>query len=386
MNLSEDQLRTELHDSLAATGPGLPAISAADVVSSGSRIVRRRRIAATSATATVAAVVAIGLGATLGGDSARTEVVGSLTTSNRVTVDGSATLTLTGTRVAGGTEATEFVVRIGPRAVPPAKAVTMIPPGDVGFYAKDASGALQYIGGSTTDGLGRRATLGHAGSDVVLGIVPDDAVDVGLLPGHDGGTGGSSQDEVRRIPGTGYSAFAFRLNDVPRGDAAEFQVMWWRADGTPVTNDGAGSAVRFGTSTGDYGLWALPGADLVGYRAPGGGGTTLLSNLYSEGVGDFDATRDYVEDSTKTPATTSGHLVHLYVVRGRVGDVGGTYSSAVVDAAPLQSRYLPAVDGTVVLASARLPEAPVSAGTTPPLLTRLTWTDAKGAAQSHDVR
>ena len=115
MNLSEDQLRAELHDSLAATGRHLPTVDAVEVVAEGRRVVRRRRVAAVSATATVAAVLAIGIGVTLGGASRRDDRPGTTRTSISTSVDGSATLTLPGSQAADGTEAT--AMRLWPAAM-----------------------------------------------------------------------------------------------------------------------------------------------------------------------------------------------------------------------------------------------------------------------------
>jgi hypothetical protein len=379
MNTSEDQLRAELHDSLSAAGTHLPHVDAGALVDSGHRIVRRRRLVAVGGVAAFSAVVAVGVSA-LGALDRAAELRPGVSTPARGTA--SATIELSGPRVVGGIDATRFVVRIGPGAMPPLDGAPSSG-ADLAYYAL-VDGREQLLGGSSTNGLTGRATFGHAdGTDVAIGVVPGDAVDASLL--GDGTSSGHSASPLVRVPGTAFKAIAFRFNEIP-ADSSDIRPIWWRADGTPVTNDGAGSVVRFASAEGDVDLWALPAADLVGQRTAGGGGTTLLSHLFAEGVADLDATRDYVWDERETPAVVKADPVHLYVIPGRASDVRGTYSPKVLHWSAIQTRYWLAIDATVALARAELPETPATRGGTIPLLSRLTWTDAKGAAQSQDFR
>ncbi len=383
MNSSEDQLRAELHDALSAAGPDLPPVDAAALVDSGHRVVRRRRLAAIAGVAALAAVAAVGA-SVLGGPepAADTRPGGTSSVSATRGATTSATIELTGPQAVGGIDATRFVVRIGPNAMPRVDGA----PGagaDLAFYAV-VDGREQLLGGSSTDGMTGKATFGYGdGTDVVVGIVPADAVEASLQ--GDGTIGGFAGSDLVAVPGTAFKAVAFRLSDIP-GQSIDVKPIWWRADGTPVTNDGAGSVLRFRTPKGDVDLWAIPGVDLVGQRTGGGGGTTLLSQLFADGVADLDATRDYVWDERETPAVVRANPVHLYVIPGRATDVRGTYSTKVVYWSPIDARYWPTIDATVVLARAELPETPAMQGETIPLLTRLTWTDGKGGARSRDFR
>jgi hypothetical protein len=378
MSTSEDQLRTDLHDALSQAGPGLPHVDAAALLDTGHRAVRRRRLAAGAGLAAFAAVVAVGASVLSGSDRAA-DLRPGVSTAVRATA--SATLELPGPQAAGGIDATRFVVRIGPDAMP---RVDGAPPAsaDLAYYAL-VDGREQLLGGSSTAGAGR-ATFGHGdGTDVVIGIVPGDAVDASLR--GDGVITGHAASPLVAVPGTGFKAIAFRLTEIPRS-SPDIKPIWWRADGTPVTNEAAGSVLRFATPAGPVDLWAVPAADLVGQRSAGGGGTTFLSQLFSDGVADLDATADYVWDATQTPPVVRATPVHLYVIRGRMQDVTGTYSPRVVKQAALQTRYWPTIDATVVLARAELPETPATQGENLPLLTRLAWTDAAGAQQSKDFR
>lgn len=378
MSTSEDQLSTELHDALASVGPALPHVDPAALVETGHRVVRRRRLAAGVGVAALAAVIAVGASVIGGGDRAA-DLRPGVSTPARDTA--SAEVELPGPQAPGGIEATRFVVKIGPDAMPrvdgaPASGA------DLAYYTV-VGGKEQLLAGSTTAGAGK-ATFGYGdGTDVVIGIVPNDAVDASLQA--DGVITGHAASPLVAVPGTSYKAIAFRLMEIPRGQP-DIKPIWWRADGTPVTNEGTGGVLRFATPRGDVDLWALPGVDLVGQRSTGGNGMTFLSQLFADGPADVDATTDYVWDETRTPTVVRANLVHLYVIKGRVTEVKGTYSPKVIDRSAVEVRYWPAIEATVVLARAELPETAAASGTRLPLLTRLTWTDSAGTHQGKDFR
>ena len=86
--------------------------------------------------------------------------------------------------------------------------------------------------------------IGTAGDDIVLGLVPDDAVRAGLLTTATTGSFTGAPENPVPLPGTGYSAVGFRLADSPPPGPDDLEPIWWRADGTPVTNTETGTGVR----------------------------------------------------------------------------------------------------------------------------------------------
>lgn len=377
MNTFEDQVRTELHDALSAAGPALPQVDTADVIDAGHATVRRRRLTAIGGVAAFAVAVAVGA-SLIGGPDRASDLRPGVSTPARGTAV--ATLELPGPLAERGIQATRFIVKIGPNAMPSIDGGPT-PAGDLAYYAI-VDGEEQLMGGSSVDGVG--AIFGHgAGTDVVIGIVPADAVEASLQA--DGIMTGQSPSELVAVPGTAFKAIAFRLGEIPTTEPY-IQPIWWRADGTPVTNDGAGTVIRFTHNNLNHDLWAIKSADLYGHRVPGGGGASFLSTLFADGVADIDATSGYIWDSTRTPVVVSGELIHFYVIKGRARELNGTFDSRVKQPFGIQSDYWSDLDATVVLAQGTLPATPATQGETVPLLTRLTWTDAKGAQQSHDFR
>lgn len=384
MNPTDEQLRLRLHAAIDAyADDGSPALDPAALIASGTRLVRRRRLAVAGVVSATVGAVALAATAVVGPFDGASDVRPGGTTTGTVTSapgPASATLTLPGSGVADGTEGTTFVVKVGPAALADDGAPVDQSREEVGYYVEDATGRPRLLAGASTEGLANRATLWHGGGDVVLGLVPADAAAVGLLPGRDGNTGGSSLDGPRRLPGTRWSAVAFRLDRVPAVGERDYAVVWWRTDGTPVTNDEVGSSVSFPASGEGISVWALPGQDAIGLRSRGGGSATLLSALGASS--ELDAST-YREDATGTPSTLSGHLARVFVLRGAVTDVQATYAPGLTRARPVQVRRWPALDLTLVLAEADVSGTPVTAGHNPTLVSVLTWTDASGRTRTH---
>lgn len=364
MTTTDEQFPLSLALALDAAARDVAPLDLDGVLDAGRRAVRRRRLAASAGVVAAAALLVLG-----GWDALRpahVAVPAAPADPAAPAAPVTARLELPGHVPLGGSEATSFQVSIrrGREA-------------DVEYSALDADGRLVSRGSASSTGLGRKATLGWGGDDIVLGIVPDDAVAVDLL--ENGNVSGHTWDGPKPLPGTGYSAVGFRLYEVPRGTPT-LTPLWWRTDGTPASNTEVGSVVTLPALGGRADVWALPTENRLGLRTPTGASTTILAGderVRTVGVGHF------VEDATR--GVVSGRRAQAYLIGGRVSAVRGTYAAAAVGQ-PLEIAYWPELNVTVAFAQAEFPERRGTPATLQDaLLTHLAWQDAAGGPASWDA-
>ncbi|HQW75142.1 hypothetical protein [Ornithinibacter sp.] len=235
----EDELRTLLHGATQAENSAFHDIDTAEVLGSGRRVERRRRMAAAGATLAAVTVVGIGSWAALDGPSDRALQVPATRTSAPATgpvtallepfadlsssTDGRP-LSIPGPRRVG--------VRVAPDATP-----------DLEYLAVGADGSTSMMGGSSLDGIPALAsTWGTAGEDshVLVGVLPEQAKEFQLItPMSD--EGGHASTSVRApLTGTGRQAFAVRFEVAGDADTVR-HLLWW--DGRGAVHDETGAIV-----------------------------------------------------------------------------------------------------------------------------------------------
>ena len=338
----DERFRADLRGALDDAAAGVTPLDAAALIATGDRTVRRRRLAA----ATVAVAIAlVGALAVLPG-------LGQRLATPIAPPTGHATLTLPLTTPTG-TQDTTFTV-------------TVLTDGTV-EYAAVRDGTAVPRGGSSLAGLDGQATIGTAGDDIVLGLVPDDAVRAGLLTTATTGSFTGAPENPVPLPGTGYSAVGFRLADSPPPGPDDLEPIWWRADGTPVTNTETGTGVVLPEA--EVTLWYLPGHGLLGAGTPTQGLTTIMS----AGVDGLAFSKGFGPDGT-----VSG-MIEVFLLPQDATDVVLSFTEGV-DAQPTLDQVWPGAERLVVVARGDWP-TPRPSGDERPLATRVAWTDAGGVRQ-----
>lgn len=350
--MSQDaQFRSDLADALEDAARDVGPFDAAALVAVGRRRVARRRL--TAGGVLVAFVIAMAGGGLLLGRPSQPPVMATPTPAP-------ATASLD----VGGHA---FSVSVEPR--------------DTVTYAVVEDGQSLVLARSSIAGLGRKASVGHSDiarfRTVVLGLVPDDAVRVALL--DDGNAGGFGPVTLAPVPGTGYRAFGVELLDEPTAPA-DLAVLWWLADGTPLSNLGPGEGLTVPDRDGvEHVVWLLAAERRIGLEGPYGGGSTILPR---EDETVFLDASHFREDSTTAPTTYEVSIRSVLVIRGAASDVGATFDDEVVDREVLVHPWVD-VDATVVLVTAELPprSGPVPESPWPPGLTGVSWLDSTGERQ-----
>lgn len=284
-------------------------------------------------------------------------------------------------------------VMAGPTAVPDASvtavldglaggdySVTVRAP-DVVEYSAAQDAERVILGRSALDAPAVWTVFHRAGAaSVVLGVVPDAAARVALLPRGD--VAGYQGPVMAPLAGTGYQAFGLELAD-PTPPPQEVGLLWWLGDGTPVTTAGRGDAVRLSGAVGDFDVWVLPAERLVGFTGPrGAGGSTPWDPEVR--VTALDGTV-FREDATTSPSTVSAGASGVHLIRGAVSDVRVAFDDSATDA-DVVLRSWPALDVTVVAHTAELPPRPGTVTDLPPAVRAVTWIDADGRSQEWTAR
>ncbi len=192
----EDRLRAELRGATEAEAPAFLDIDPTEVLGTGRRVVRRRRMAVAGGTLAAVAVLGAGSWAVLDGsaDRAAPEIPATRTSTGRLVE-----ATLPGP--AGAT----YAVRLDPAT------------GDVvTVLRRRGTAATALVGRVSPAGSG--AAWGTVSVDpfVVLGVVPDEADQV--MTRYDGGDLGSTGMDEVPLPGTEFKAVIFTSEKSP-GDA-----------------------------------------------------------------------------------------------------------------------------------------------------------------------
>lgn len=194
----EDELRTLLRGATEAENPAFHDIDTSEVLGSGRRVVRRRRMAAAGAALAAVTVVGIGSWAALDGSSDRALEVPATRTS---APDGATVETTL--RLEGRTTSTVSV-----RYAPATGALSLV--------STDAAGGTTEATAGAVDPTGRTSTWRIVSEDplVVAGVLPTGAEN--LLPQWSRDVAGSTSDSAP-LAGTPYDAFVIRADDAPGG-------------------------------------------------------------------------------------------------------------------------------------------------------------------------
>lgn len=376
MNTTQDEFRLDLADALDASAHDLAPLDTDALVAAGTRRVRQRRLATVAGVGALAVVV--GLGASwlpsLTGTPSPAAPTPVATAHSAATAR--VELPLNGGTVESNPNIT-FEVSILPGQEP-----------DLVYSSVAEDGTVTRMGGSSTDGLVGQSTLGTSGDDIVLGIVPSDAVAATLMDPTFSIGGFTSAGPVD-LPGTPWAAVGFRL-DSSAGSIAGVETLWWRADGTPVTNAGSGSSARIAQGevvlegrdgakltvpAGNLDVWLLPQSRQVGIRGPAGTSSTPLSG---DRVQVLSATNDLL-DETRTPSVALSRITSAYLVSGTAADVTPAWADGL-EAEEVTVVPWPAADRTVVFITANA-EGTRAGQPISDALTGLSWTDADGVRQ-----
>lgn len=362
MNSTDEQFRVDLNDALDASAHDVLPLDPTALVDAGARRVRQRRLAGVAGVAAAAVVVGGGGWAAL---NLPDQPVAGTPTPSLPRVLGSVDVKVPETPPES------------PDAVNPASTFRVTVTEDDTIQFAQLSDTGSTVLGQAKAANASTATIGWfpASQDVLILVVPQDAVRVGLL--QSGDTGGySSIDAPVDIPGTTLRAFGFRLADVPRGDNPTFEAIWWRADGSAVTDKEVGVGKQVSLASATVSAWALPQADIIGLDSPDGGTSTVRSDGPDARLTVLEA-RSTTLNQDKT--STSGQTT-LALIKGAVTDVAVTYAEAAltVDAEVIQP--WPELDATLVVSRARVIDVP-GPEEAPASVVRITWTDAHGVAQ-----
>ena len=348
--IPDTQFRAQLADALDEAAGTVPPLDAAAIVADGTRRVRRRRV-----TGGVLAAIVLGVAGAVGvalGPPAPPPFLAPPT----AVPDAAVTATVEG--LAGGT----YTVTLRPGAVE---------------YAVLVDGRPSVMGRSSLAGPPSRSVVEvfDGPPAVVLGVVPDEAARVGLL--DTGNAEGYAAAVLAPLPGTGYAAFGVEFVGTPTLPD-EVTALWWRADGVPVANSGAGDALRVAEVGGDSELWVLPAQGLVGFRGPdGAGGSTPL------GSGAHLAALDgsvFFEDATTSPSTVTATFRGVHLLRGAASDVRVAPDPRLTGTAVVVAPW-PSQDATVVVVTGALSPQRGDVSDLVPVVTSLSWVDAAGVRQ-----
>ncbi|WP_030529579.1 hypothetical protein [Phycicoccus jejuensis] len=235
----EDELRTLLRGATEAENPAFHDIDTTEVLGSGRRVVRRRRMAAAGAALATVTVVGIGSWAALDGSSDRALEVPATRTS-APSVRPVTALLEPFSDLSSSTDGEPLAIP-GPQRV----GVRIAPGGtpDLEYLAVGADGSTSMLGGSSLDGVPALAsTWGTAGPDahVLVGVLPEQAKEFQLVTPMSDEGGHASTSARAPLAGTGRQAFAVRFEVA--GDADTVQhLLWW--DGRGTVHDETGAVV-----------------------------------------------------------------------------------------------------------------------------------------------
>lgn len=367
MNTTDEQFRATLTHALDDAADGIAPFDTAALVDAGARHVRSRRLA-TGAAAMVGVLALAGGGWAFLAQDRQPLVAAPQPTASTApwrTAAVQATLDLSEGIVSGVNPATEFTV-------------TLLP--------DDTLVMAQVQDGTSTElqrlPLKGRSTVGWTPQygDVALGVVPADAVDVSLI--ETGKTGGWAGPQLADLPGTGLKAVGFRLHQLPDPNPV-LSMVWWRADGTPVTNDEVGTARRVELGREQVTAWALPQAGWGGLHHPDGGSTTLLENVADGRLTVLDG-GSYMDNQAE--GTFSATYWFAAIVRGTITDAEPQYDDPRLVEEAVATQAWPEMRGTLVVGHAVLPPQP--GGPTdggPNGLSGMAWTDADGVRQEWQI-
>ena len=224
MNATDEQFRLDLAQALDASAHDIAPLDTAALVGAGARRVRQRRLA--GGAAAMVGVLALGGGTwALVNGPERPQVAAPAPTvspaeSSTVPAPSSAELAVNDTY--GVTH--HFVVRFTPTDPEP-----------IAWY-RVVDGREQLLATSAMPATGQaRVLTGSDAPDVVVGVVPDEATHVALLAGGEF-RGMAGSEEGTPLPGSGLDAVVWMV--APEHDTPDLFPLWYRADGTPVSDQG----------------------------------------------------------------------------------------------------------------------------------------------------
>lgn len=357
----EDELRTLLHGATDAQSPAFTDVDTDAVLTTGHRIVRRRRLAMVGGTAAAALVVAAGTWAAVGGSADRAAPIPA--TRNTAPATGPVTAVLEQFAELSGLDGEPAAIG-GPRRV----GATLVPGLDprVEFFGVDGTTRTPL---STADLTGRGPltvtwrpldTDGH----VLGGVLPADAVEQQLITPVDEAGGHAATTVEGALPGTGRKVFATRFE--VEGDARTVEhVVWLGRDG--VVRDENGSvvpSVRLEGSAFDATVWVSREMDRLGtFGDDGGSNVTLDASRNSSGRPILSMGRG--DGGGKTVTGQFIAVVPADAVPGVITPRDGT-----VVTQPLTKVTLPGTDSAVLWATWTEPMATDGAG-----YSSVTWTE-----------
>ncbi|MGG5260412.1 hypothetical protein [Phycicoccus avicenniae] len=329
----EDELRARLLGATESESHAFHDIDTTEVLGSGRRIVRRRRMAAVGGTLAAVTVLGVGSWAVLDGttDRAVQEVPATRVSPGRIV---EATLP--------GPDDATYAVRFDKAT---GSAVTV--------YRKGGTTATALVGRQMREGVGAAWGKVSDAPFVVLGVVPNDTSQ--MMYRFDGGDlGGTSTTDDVPLPGTGFKAFVITSEKAP-GDATLSGLDYavggrvFAADGTEVP-----SATVDGRT-----VYVDEDADEIGLVEPDGSATRPLS------------------------LSASGGRPHLATSRGATGSALVTTTAVIVPIGAQDVAVEVAAGATLrsstsapLLGGSGLAVIAVSEGPEKPMrgVTRVTWT------------
>lgn len=369
MNTTDEQFRSDLAEALDASAHDVAPFDVSLLVDAGARKVRQRRAAAGAGLAAGVIALAGGSWAVLnlpGPPRVAAPAPSPSPTPSEVSFPGNdpedpnASL---GTQV-------QFVARVVAGSPTPV------------HYYRVTDGVEELLASVPLPAAGTSLVLhSEQAPNSMIVLVPDDATSISLL-----GTGGSVSyvggDRLLPLPGTALKAELVQVVSPATSFDASAAVLWWRADGVPVTNDEVGFA-RWTTLNpgGEVSTWVLPRAQRGGIRS------------LSDGVGSYTnlENRDPLTVLTTGFWTSYGgpdeetySQVHLFagIVPGTISDVAITYDDERLVDRVVESQPWPEAGGTLVVGRAVLPPQPGRGQDDGSLgFTGMTWTDAHGVRQ-----
>ena len=368
MNTTDERrFRLDLAQALDASAHDIAPLDTAALVGAGARRVRRRRVA--GGAATMVGVLTLGGGSwALVNAPGRSQVAAPAPTASPAVAPSASPTDSVGADPEAPVETgQEYVVRHFPGDPAPLALYSIV------------NGVEDLMGRAAMPVPGRAVIVSSATDPTaVVVVVPAEARRIGLLEtGRAGGFSGGS--DLAPVPGTALK-FGVLLMDADPTDLSALVPMWWRADGTPVTDAEVGAAkkVKLGPDA-EVTTWVLPEAARGGITSTEGfGSSTWLRNrdpLTVLTAGSF------VADETTTPPTYAAVDVISVVVPGDARDVELTYDPRMVDGV-VETIPWPEAGGTLVVARAVLPpQLGAESEMSPGAITGMTWTDAAGVRQ-----
>ncbi len=361
MNTLDEQFRADLAEALDASAHDVAPFDTSLLVDAGARKVRQRRAAAGAGMA--AGVIALaGGGWAVLNQPRQPQVAAPAPTVTPAPIPSVARDTTARLVVPGAEGSYEVTIQAGdPLVVGFAQVID----GTVsGVEKRQFPSGMSLVGQGTVDG------------QVVLGVVPREAVRVNLL--ENGNAGGHGGVVLADLPGTAWKAFGVRLDMAPMA-GEPITAMWWRADGTPVSDNGAGHGATIRDGEDSHLVWALPAENAVGLDGPHGGMTTSPGNVAD---GRITVLSGGMWVTNQVDNTYGGDYFYALIVRGTAIDAQAAWDDdRIVDERIIEQPW-PEMDSTIVVVSATLPQQHGPQPDGGPIgLTGLTWTDADGVRQ-----